>query len=41
MHGRSSLLESLVWLIPFLCVKREERREKREEEREDQGIKRK
>ena len=36
MHGRSSLMESLVWLIPFLC---EKRREKREDEREDQGIK--
>ena len=42
MHGRSSLVESLVWLTPFLCVKRKERREKkkrkdeREDEREDQ-----
>ena len=34
MHGRSSLMESLVWLFPFLCVKREERREKRGERRE-------
>ena len=32
MHGRSSLMESLVWLFPFLCVKRREK--KREDERE-------
>ena len=25
VHGRSSLMESLVWLIPFLCVKRREK----------------
>ena len=31
MHGRSSLMESFVWLLPFLCVKRRERkRDKRE-----------
>ena len=33
MHGRSSLMESLVWLFPFLCVKRREKK-KREDERE-------
>ena len=33
VHGRSSLMESLVWLIPFLCVKRREKK-KREDERE-------
>ena len=38
-RGRSQLVESFVWLFPFLCVKREERGEKREDEREDQGIK--
>ena len=31
MHGRASLMESLVWLIPFLCVKRREKRAKRRE----------
>ena len=29
VHGRSSLMESVVWLIPFLCVKRREKREER------------
>ena len=44
MHDRSSLLESFVWLLPFLCVqrkrgeketrkKKEERRRKKKEER--------
>ena len=41
MHGRASLMESLVWLIPFLCVKRkrreeDEREKKREDERENE-----
>ena len=41
MHGRSSLMESLVWLIPFLFVKRrekeeDEREKKREDERENE-----
>ena len=31
MLGRSQLLESLVWLTPFLCVKKREKREKRRE----------
>ena len=33
MHGRSLLVESLVWSNPFLCVKRREKRhdEKRRE----------
>ena len=38
VHGRSSLMESLVWLTPFLCVKRREkkkRKDERENERED------
>ena len=41
MHGRSSLMESFVWLIPFLYAqrkrrdKREERGEKREERKRD------
>ena len=36
VHGRSSLMESLVWLIPFLCVKRrEKRREKMKEKRRE------
>ena len=42
MHGRSSLMESLVWLIPFLCVKRREkkkRQKKREYERENEETK--
>ena len=38
MHGRSSLMESLVWLIPFLCVKRREKK-KREDERPDESAK--
>ena len=33
--GRSSLVESLVWLISFLRVKRREKREERREKRED------
>ena len=33
MHGRASLMESLVWLIPFLFVKRREKK-KREDVRE-------
>ena len=33
MDGRSLLMESLVWLLPFLCVQRK-RGEKREEKRE-------
>ena len=33
MHGRSSLMESLVWFLPFLCLKRTEKK-KREDERE-------
>ena len=33
MHGRSSLMEALVWLFPFLCVKRRQKK-KREDERE-------
>ena len=39
MHGRSSLMESFVWLFPFLCVKRREkkkREDEREKEREDE-----
>ena len=42
MHGCSSLMESLVWLTPFLCVKRREEKseekmkEKREDERENE-----
>ena len=39
MHGRSSLMESLVWLIPFLCVKRREKKKRedvREKKREDE-----
>ena len=31
MHGRSSLMESLVWLIAFLFKKRREKREKMKE----------
>ena len=34
-----SLMESLVWLIPFLCVKRK-RREKMKEKRGDEMKKR-
>ena len=34
MHGRSSLMESLVWLIPFLCVKRKEKEERRSKTRD-------
>ena len=50
VHGRSSLMESFVWFIPFMCVKRREKREdeiekkrenERENEREDQESKRK
>ena len=37
--GRSSLMESLVWLIPFLREKRREN--EREDERQAQGIKKK
>ena len=37
--GRSSLMESLVWLTPFLCEWRRE--SEREDERQYQGIKRK
>ena len=33
MHGRSSLMESFVWLLPFLCVLRKREREPRERER--------
>ena len=33
MHGRSSLMKPLVWLIPFLCVKKREKM-MREDERE-------
>ena len=29
VHGRSQLVESFVWFIPFLCVKRREKREER------------
>ena len=29
MRGRSSLMESFVWLLPFLCVQRERKRDKR------------
>ena len=37
MHGRSSLVESFVWLIPFLCGKEEKKREdEREKKREDE-----
>ena len=41
MHGRSQLVESIVWLIQFLCVKRREERrekmkEKMKEKREDE-----
>ena len=32
-RGRSQLVESLVWLVPFLCVKKREKK-KREDERE-------
>ena len=32
MHGRSSLMESLVWLLPFLCVQGKRERETREKE---------
>ena len=35
MHGRSSLMESLVWLIPFLCG-REKMKKKREDEWENE-----
>ena len=36
MHGRSSLMESLVWLIPFLCGEEErKRREKMKEKRRE------
>ena len=35
MHGRASLMESLVWLIPFLFLKRREKK-KREDERENE-----
>ena len=34
MHGRSSLMESFVWLLPFLCVQRKREIETRERERE-------
>ena len=40
MHGRSSLMVSLVWLIPFLCVKRREKREKEEREKMKEKMKR-
>ena len=37
MLGRSSLMESLVWLIPFLCVKRRDKmKKKREDEMENE-----
>ena len=35
VHGRSSLMESLVWLTSFLCVKRREKREKEERKRRE------
>ena len=36
MHGRASLMESLVWSIPFLCgEKGEERRERMKEKRRE------
>ena len=46
MHGCCQLVESFVWLIPFLCVKRREKMkekredesEEREDEKEDQEI---
>ena len=41
VHDRSSLVESIDWLNPFLCVKREERREKREREERREERKRK
>ena len=34
MHGRASLMELLVWLIPFLCVKRKRRERMKEKRRE-------
>ena len=38
MHGRSSLMELLVQLIPFLCEKRRDKmKKKREDERENEG----
>ena len=46
VRGRSSLMESLVWLIPILCVQRkrgekEERRKKKEERRKKKEERRK
>ena len=38
VHGRSQLVESLVWLTPFLCVKRKEKREKEEREDERENV---
>ena len=38
VHGRSSLVESFVWFIPFLCIKRRQKME--EKRRKDQEIKR-
>ena len=42
MHGRASLMESLVWSIPFLSVKRRERkrRERMKEKRREIEMKR-
>ena len=37
VHGRSSLVESFVWFIPFLCIKRREKMEEKiKRSREDQ-----
>ena len=37
MHGRSSLMESFVWLLPFLCVQRKRERETIEKEKQIAG----
>ena len=34
MHGRALLMELLVWLVPFLCVKRKRRERMKEKRRE-------
>ena len=46
VHGRSSLMESLVWLLPFLCVQRrrgekERRKKKRRKEEKKKEERRK
>ena len=39
MRGRSSLMESFVWLLPFLCVQRKRERQERKKKQERKNVK--